>query len=85
MRGKDGKPPSAEATAQAMKHILETCRKHQVAPGLHCGSGAEARHRIDEGWQFVAVASELRMMLNGANEFLQQLDADRQKGEMAKY
>ena len=31
MRGKDGKGPSAEATAQALKHVLATCRKHKVA------------------------------------------------------
>jgi len=84
MRGKDGKPPRAEATAEAMKHILETCRKHGVAPGLHCGSAQEALRRIEEGWQFLAVGSELRMMLNGANEVVQQLGI-RHKGEMAKY
>src|SRR5437667_10463146 len=38
MRSKDGKPPSPEATAEAMKHILATCKKHGVAPGLHCMS-----------------------------------------------
>src|SRR5207249_3952005 len=27
MRSKEGKPPSAEATSQAMKHILATCKK----------------------------------------------------------
>src|SRR5262245_25670043 len=84
MRGKDGRPPSAEATAQAMKHILATCRKHGVAPGLHCGTAEEARLRIEEGWQFVAIASELRMMLDGANDVLERLGA-RKKGEMAKY
>jgi 4-hydroxy-2-oxoheptanedioate aldolase len=84
MRSKDGRPPSAEATAQAMKHILATCRKHGVAPGLHCGSAEEARLRIEEGWQFVAIASELRMMLDGANDVLERLGA-RKKGEMAKY
>src|SRR5438067_7648463 len=31
MRSKEGRSPSAEATAQAMKHILATCRKHKVA------------------------------------------------------
>ena len=31
MRGKDGRPPSGEATSQAMKHILETCKKYKVA------------------------------------------------------
>src|SRR5262245_39123466 len=38
MRSKEGRPPSAEATSQAMKHILDTCRKHKVAPGMHCGT-----------------------------------------------
>src|SRR5262245_9287657 len=30
MRSKDGKPPSAEATAEALKHVLATCKKHGV-------------------------------------------------------
>jgi 4-hydroxy-2-oxoheptanedioate aldolase len=84
MRGKDGKPPSGEATAHAMKHILETCKKHGVAPGLHCGSADEARVRIDEGWQFIAIASELRMMLNAASDVMKNLGGAH-KGEMAKY
>jgi 4-hydroxy-2-oxoheptanedioate aldolase len=84
MRGPDGRPPSGEATAEAMKRILDACRRHGVAPGLHCTSGEEARHRIEEGWQFVAIASELRLMLNGVNEVLGKLGA-RQKGEIAKY
>src|SRR5205807_6005143 len=28
MRSKDGRPPSAQATDQALKHVLETCKKH---------------------------------------------------------
>jgi len=85
MRGKDGRPPSAEATAEAMKHILATCRKHGVAPGLHCMSAEEAKTRIEEGWQFIAVGSELRMMLDGANVVLKGLGGGWQRGEMAKY
>ena len=84
MRSKDGKPPSAEATAHAMKHILETCRKHKVPAGLHCGTADEALHRIEEGWQFVAIGSELKMMLNGVAAELQRLGGV-QKSELAKY
>src|SRR5216684_3065565 len=84
MRSKEGKPPSGEATAKAMKHILATCRKHKVAAGLHCLSGEEARHRIEEGWQFVAIGSELKMMLNGVAVELQRLGGV-QKSELAKY
>ncbi len=84
MRGKDGKPPSGEATSQAMKHILAACRKHGVAPGVHCMSAEEARHRIEEGWQFVAVTSELKMMLDGVQMVLKGLGTQG-LGEMAKY
>ncbi len=85
MRTRDGKGPSGEATSRAMKHILETCRKHKVAAGVHCFSGAEARARIEEGWQFIAINSELKMMLNGAAEEIKGLGLDLQGGEMAKY
>jgi 4-hydroxy-2-oxoheptanedioate aldolase len=85
MRSADGKPPSAEATSQAMQHILATCKKYGVAAGLHCGSAEEAKARIADGWQFLAVASELRFMLNSANAVVQQLGLGKGKGEMAKY
>jgi 4-hydroxy-2-oxoheptanedioate aldolase len=84
MRGPDGKPPSAETSAAALKHVLQTCKTCGVAAGIHCGSGEEARLRVEEGWQFVAVGSELRMMLDGAAAQLRQLGAV-QTGEMAKY
>jgi 4-hydroxy-2-oxoheptanedioate aldolase len=85
MRGKDGKPPSGEATARAMKHILETCRKHGVPAGLHCMSAEEARHRIEEGWQFIAVGSELRMLLDGAADVVRCLRGGEATTQMAKY
>jgi 4-hydroxy-2-oxoheptanedioate aldolase len=73
MRSADGRPPSAEATAKANAHILATCQKYGVAPGYHAMSVEEARHRIEEGWRFVAVGSELRMMLDGAGRIVQGL------------
>jgi 4-hydroxy-2-oxoheptanedioate aldolase len=85
MRGKDGRPPSGEATSQAMKHILATCEKYKVPAGLHTGSAEEANARIADGWQFIAIGSELRMMLNGASQVVQKLGAEKPKGEMAKY
>jgi 4-hydroxy-2-oxoheptanedioate aldolase len=63
MRSKDGKPPSAEATREALNHVLATSKKLGVAAGIHCYSVEEIRLRIEEGWQFLALNSELRMML----------------------
>ena len=50
----------------ALKHIRETAVKCGVAPGLHTLDAAMAKRRIDEGWKFVAVGSELSFMMDGA-------------------
>ena len=52
----------------ALKHIRETAKKYGVAPGIHVADAAAARRRIAEGFQFVAVTSELGMMLAKAKE-----------------
>jgi 4-hydroxy-2-oxoheptanedioate aldolase len=85
MRSPEGRPPSAAATAEAMQHILKTCREHKVAPGLHCMSAEEASHRIEEGWQFVAVVSELKMMLSGVEAVVSKLGLGRSDSGLAKY
>jgi 4-hydroxy-2-oxoheptanedioate aldolase len=84
MRGPDGKPPAAEATAKVMKRILEACRKNKVVAGVHCYSAADAQARIAEGWQFIALSSELKFMLDGAATVLGPLRAG-PAAEVAKY
>jgi 4-hydroxy-2-oxoheptanedioate aldolase len=85
MRSKEGRPPSADATRQAMAHILATCKKHGVAAGLHCGSADEVNQRIADGWQFLAIGSELKMMLEGAAAHVQKLMGTAARAELAKY
>jgi 4-hydroxy-2-oxoheptanedioate aldolase len=85
MRSADGKPPTAEATAAAMKRILTACRKHKVAAGVHTFSPADAQKRIAEGWQFIAINSELKMMLDGAAAVLNPFRGERPTEESAKY
>jgi 4-hydroxy-2-oxoheptanedioate aldolase len=85
MRDPSGKPPSGEATEKAMKHILATCRKHGVAPGVHCMNIEEARQRLAEGWQFIAVTSELKMMLDGVAMVTEALLGDQWQGATVKY
>lgn len=84
MRSTDGKPPAPNATKEALQHVLSTCKKCKVAAGIHCGSAEEARMRIDEGWQFIAIASELKMMLDGTSNVLAGL-GDKARGDMARY
>ena len=85
MRGQDGSPPTAAATADAMKRILAACRKHKVAAGVHCFNVASARQRIEEGWQFIAINSDLRMMMDGAAAMLGPILGERAGAGAAKY
>lgn len=52
----------------AVRHVLETAKKHGVAPGIHVLDAATAKRRIGEGFQFIAVASESGLMLSKARE-----------------
>lgn len=52
----------------ALRHLRETAMKHGIAPGLHVADVAAARRRLEEGWKFLAIGSEMAFMLQGAQE-----------------
>jgi len=83
MRSPDGRPPSAEAMAEALREILAACKRNNVPAGIHTFSVEEAKMRIAEGWQFIAINSELRMMMDSATATLKGLGAA--AGEVVKY
>jgi 4-hydroxy-2-oxoheptanedioate aldolase len=67
-----GKPPSFDSEhkefVDAVQHILKTAKKHGVAAGIHVVDAPAAKRRIEEGFQFIAVASEAGLMLSKAQE-----------------
>lgn len=83
MREASGKPPSADVFKQTLAEILAGCKRNKVAAGIHTFSVEEAKMRIDEGWQFIAVNSELKFMTEGAKKVVDALG--RSSGEVAKY
>ena len=83
MRSPDGKPPSPEVFKQTLAEILAGCKRNKIAPGIHTFSLEEAKMRIDEGWQFIAVNSELRFMTDGAKKIVDGLG--RGGTDVAKY
>jgi 4-hydroxy-2-oxoheptanedioate aldolase len=68
----------------ALKKILASAKAHGIAPGIHVADAAQAQRRINEGWQFIAVASEAGLMLAKAGEVAKALGLG--QGQMvAKY
>ena len=85
MRTPDGKPPAPEAFRQALSDILAGCKRIGVPAGIHTFSVEEARMRIAEGWQFIAVNSELKFMAEGAKQVVDGLGLGDEGGDLAKY
>jgi 4-hydroxy-2-oxoheptanedioate aldolase len=84
MRAADGTPPSKDAFEQALQDILAGCRRIGIAAGLHTFNVDDANRRIQEGWQFIAVGSELKFMVDGAAKIVDGLGLSH-SGELAKY
>jgi 4-hydroxy-2-oxoheptanedioate aldolase len=84
MRSPDGKPPTPEVFRQALSDILAAGKRIGVPVGIHTFSIEEAKSRIAEGWQFIAVNSELKFMSEGAKAVVDGLGLGK-GGDLAKY
>ena len=69
----------------AVEKILTLARKYGVAPGIHVADAAAARKRLAQGFQFIAIGSEVGMMLSKASETLQEEGIGANRGPLAKY
>ncbi|HEX3152644.1 MAG TPA: aldolase/citrate lyase family protein [Gemmataceae bacterium] len=84
MRGPDGKPPHPDVFKETLATILAACKKIGVAAGIHTFSVEEAKSRIADGWQFIAVNSELKMLMDGAKRTVDGMGIQK-SGNMVKY
>jgi 4-hydroxy-2-oxoheptanedioate aldolase len=85
MRKPDGTPPTKEQMEQTLTRIREAAKRQGVPCGLHVYSAADAQRRIAEGWQFIAIGSELMFMVQGMTAIDKQLNPDRKDGDLARY
>ena len=85
MRGPDGSPPEKAYFEETLTRIREACKRNGIAAGLHVFSVEAARQRIEEGWQFLAVNSELKFMVEGATTVAKAIHPELVASEMAKY
>jgi len=85
MRGPDGKDPSPEEHEAMMQRVLEIGKKVGTPVGLHVQSIEDVQRRIEEGWQFIAIGSELRMMISEAQRIVSGLNLSVQGGDLARY
>jgi 4-hydroxy-2-oxoheptanedioate aldolase len=68
----------------ALAKVVTVSRAHGIAPGIHVADAAMAKKRIAQGFQFIAVASEVGMMLSKAQEMAKALEL-KSGGAVARY
>ena len=61
-----GYPPGGDKPDQwmmdALKKVIDACKRHGKQPGLHCGAPAYAKKGIAMGFTFVTVGGDNRFM-----------------------
>jgi len=85
MRKPDGTFADAETFEKTLTRILEAAKRHKVPCGLHVFSAEDAVRRAQEGWQFIALGSELMFMLGQAEAMIRQINPERAAAGLAKY
>jgi 4-hydroxy-2-oxoheptanedioate aldolase len=85
MRSADGSFASKEVFEATLTRIREAAQRNKLPCGLHVFSPADALRRAAEGWQFIAVNSELKMMLEGAADLTSHINAKPSPEAFAKY
>ncbi len=85
MRAPDGSFASKETFEATLTRIREAAARNHLPCGIHVLTAADAVRRAKEGWQFIAVGSELKMMLDASGAITRALNPETAGAELAKY
>ncbi|MEZ6041224.1 MAG: aldolase/citrate lyase family protein [Planctomycetaceae bacterium] len=85
MKKPDGTEPTPEEFEAMLQRILAAGRKTGTPVGIHLQTIDEVNQRIGEGWQFLALQSELKMMVSRAQELVSQLGLTQTPADLARY
>ena len=65
--------------------ILQAAQRHKVPCGLHVLTAEDALRRAEQGFQFIAVGSELKFMLDGSADAIGKINPEKAEKDLAKY
>ncbi|MYB77691.1 MAG: 2-dehydro-3-deoxyglucarate aldolase, partial [Chloroflexi bacterium] len=69
-----GIPPSTDSEhpdfEAAVSQVVTFSRKHGVAPGIHTSSGQALNKRLEQGFRYLGLANDQRLLIKGATDEL---------------
>lgn len=85
MRSPDGRKPTPDEHEAMIQRVIAVGREVGTPTGIHCMEPEEALGRAQQGMQFLAVGSDLRMLTAQAKAAVRTLFPDRAQGQFARY
>jgi len=85
MRSPDGREASDEEFEAMLDRVVAVGKQTGTPTGMHVMDPQAARRRAEQGMQFLAVGSELRFMVQRAQEIVRALWPDRAAADVARY
>jgi len=85
MRAPDGAMPTPEEHEAMVQRVIEIGKKVDCPTGIHSMDPANALERAEQGMQFIAVGSDLRMMSTASQDVLKKLYPDDGEKDLARY
>ncbi len=85
MRKPDGTEATDEAFEAMLQRVIAAGKKTGTPTGMHVMDPKTALRRAEQGMQFIAIGSELRMMTERAAEIVQAVHPDGAAKELVKY
>jgi 4-hydroxy-2-oxoheptanedioate aldolase len=85
MRGPDGKDPTPAEHEAAVQRVIEVGKQVGTPTGIHAMDAQSALDRTEQGMQFLAIGSDLRLMSLKAQETVSALNPKRKAKEAVKY
>jgi 4-hydroxy-2-oxoheptanedioate aldolase len=85
MRTPDGRKPTAAELEAMIQRVIAVGKKVGTPTGIHSMDPQNALQRAEQGMQFIAVASDLRMMNASAQEYLKIVHPGEAGKDLARY
>lgn len=85
MRSADGTMPTPEAHEAMIQRVIAAGKKVGTPTGIHAMDPHSALERAKQGMQFIAVASDLKMLSDSARDYVKTIWPDEADKDLARY
>ncbi len=85
MRGLTGEEPTDSEFEAMLTRVLLAGKRAGVPVGLHTSSPEAAKQRIAEGWQLIGVGSDVKMLVDKAQEWVVKTGLSDGASDLARY